>query len=90
MPGGTDKRGNESFFAVTNVGVKPTVDSDGQISCESYLLDFSGDLYGKTVEMLFYKRLRSEKKFASRDDFRLRYMVILTSVGDGASEFGNK
>lgn len=90
VPGGTDTRGNESFFAVTNVGVKPTVASDGHISCESYLLDFSGDLYGKTVEMLFYKRLRNEKKFASRDELSAAVHGNIEDCRRWASEFGNK
>jgi riboflavin kinase/FMN adenylyltransferase len=27
------------------------------------VLDFSGDLYGKRIELIFHKRLRPEKKF---------------------------
>ena len=47
-----------SRLAVTNVGTRPTVDDGDQVNVEGFLLDFSGDLYGKTIRMEFYKRLR--------------------------------
>lgn len=56
----------ESRVAVTNVGVRPTVeDNDGRVTVEGYILDFDGDLYGEQVRMEFYARLRGEKKFQS-------------------------
>lgn len=55
-----------SFMAVTNVGVRPTIqDNDGRVTVEGFILDFSGDLYGQEVRMEFYKRLRGEQKFPS-------------------------
>ena len=35
--------------AVTNLGVRPTVEEAGALWVESYLLDFSGDLYGQEL-----------------------------------------
>ena len=58
--------GGRWFPGVTNVGVKPTVGSDG-VCAESYFLDFDGDLYGKTVETNFLSFLRPERKFPSID-----------------------
>lgn len=52
-------------LAVTNVGVRPTVDSDGRVTVEGFILDFSGDLYGQRVRMEFYRHLRGERKFPS-------------------------
>ncbi|MGI6499028.1 MAG: bifunctional riboflavin kinase/FAD synthetase [Oscillospiraceae bacterium] len=53
--------------AVTNVGVRPTVDHENRISVESFLLDFDGDLYDETVRLEFYHFLRPEQKFPSLD-----------------------
>ena len=50
--------------SVTNVGTKPTVGSDG-ILAETYIQGFSGDLYGKRVQVEFLQFLRAEQKFAS-------------------------
>lgn len=58
------------YPAVTNVGVRPTVDRDGAVTVEGYLLGFSGDLYGQTVRMEFHKFLRGEKQFSSLEDLR--------------------
>ena len=53
-------------YAVTNVGIRPTVrDNDGKVTVEGFILDFNGDLYGKTIRMEFFHRLRGEEKFPS-------------------------
>ena len=55
-----------SYIAVTNVGVRPTVeDNDGRVTVEGFILDFDGDLYGKELRMEFYHRIRGERKFPS-------------------------
>lgn len=50
-------------IAVTNVGVRPTVSKSGAVSVESYLLDYSGNLYGRQARVEFYSFIREEKKF---------------------------
>ena len=54
----------ERWNAVTNVGVRPTVDESGRVTVEGFLLDFEGDLYGRSLRMEFYKYLRPEQKFS--------------------------
>ena len=60
--------------AVTNVGVRPTVDDGNKVTVEGFILDFNGDLYGQTVRMEFYKRLRGERKFDSLEALREEVM----------------
>ncbi|MBR4098598.1 MAG: riboflavin biosynthesis protein RibF [Clostridium sp.] len=56
----------ESYSAVTNVGVRPTVkDNDGRVTVEGFILDFNGDLYGQEIRMEFHQYLRGERKFPS-------------------------
>lgn len=50
--------------AAVNIGVAPTVRNE-DIVVEAFLLDFDGEIAGKTIEVVFHKRLRPEKKFAS-------------------------
>ncbi len=52
---------------VTNVGVRPTVGGEG-VTVETYLLDFSGDLYGQELRVAFYRYLRPEQRFASTQE----------------------
>ena len=54
------------YLAVTNVGIRPTVSGEG-VTVEPWLLDFEGDLYGKTLMLEFYSFLRPEMRFASLD-----------------------
>lgn len=49
---------------VASFGSRPTFD-DGAPRLETFLFDFSGDLYGKTVDVAFVAWLRGEEKFAS-------------------------
>ena len=58
------------FPAVSNVGVRPTVEDGGECNLETHLLDFSGDLYGKCVTVSFYGRGRKETRFESTDALR--------------------
>ena len=59
LPDGTCKS------AVTNVGVRPTVDDSQKITVEPWILDYQGDLYGQTIRVDFYHRIRGERKFDS-------------------------
>ena len=52
------------YAAVTNVGTRPTVAGVG-ITVESWILDYSGDLYGREITLQFFKFLRPELKFPS-------------------------
>ena len=65
LPGGEEK------LAVTNVGVRPTVNATGAgVTVEPWILDYSGDLYGKTIRLEFHKRLRPERQFSGVDELR--------------------
>ena len=55
------------YPAVTNVGIRPTVSADNMRS-ETCILDFSGDLYGKNVEVFLIKYMREEVKFPSLEE----------------------
>jgi len=56
--------------AVTNVGVRPTVDQSGRTSIETHIFDFDRDVYGATIRVGFVQRLRDERAFESLDQLR--------------------
>ena len=56
--------------AVTNVGIRPSVDDGTAVTCESHVLDLSADLYDRTVRIEFHRFLRPEQKFVSLDALR--------------------
>ena len=49
--------------SITNIGVRPTFESDAEPSIESYIFDFDGDLYGDVLRVRFLYRIRDERKF---------------------------
>ena len=59
LPDGRD------FMGVTNVGTRPTVDNGMDVTVETWMLDFEGDLYGQTIRVEFYHRIRDEVRFDS-------------------------
>jgi riboflavin kinase / FMN adenylyltransferase len=53
--------------AAVNVGVRPTFDSKLGVLVETYLIDFSGDLYGQTLRVAFVEKLRDEIAYEGVD-----------------------
>ena len=53
------------YNGIGNVGFKPTVSDEKRMMIESNLLDYSGDAYGKEVEIQLYHFKRPEQKFES-------------------------
>lgn len=52
--------------AVANIGVRPTFENQAPLPrLEAHLLDYHGDLYGKSITIQFIARLRDEQKFSS-------------------------
>jgi riboflavin kinase/FMN adenylyltransferase len=51
---------------VANLGIRPSFDPPREL-LEPYFFDFSGDLYGRTIEVALIAYLRGEAKFDSMD-----------------------
>lgn len=61
----------KDYKAISNIGIRPTVISRAEnINCETHIVGFSGDLYGKTVSVRLCRFLRNEKKFSSVDELK--------------------
>ncbi len=58
------------FPSVTNIGRRPTLYEDYTTTIETYVLDFSADVYGDRVRLFFLERLREERKFPSVMDLK--------------------
>jgi riboflavin kinase/FMN adenylyltransferase len=62
--------GEDVYPSVTNVGVRPSVDTDGAENMETHIIGFNGNLYGSGVRVNFYKKIRDEKKFSSIEELK--------------------
>ncbi len=58
------------FPSVSNIGRRPTLYEDYATTIETYVLDFSSDVYGEKVRLFFLDRLREERKFPSMMDLK--------------------
>lgn len=56
--------------SVTNIGTRPTFGSDNQSSVETFVMNWSGDLYGDVLRVRFLHRLRDETRFSSVDELK--------------------
>jgi riboflavin kinase/FMN adenylyltransferase len=60
------------YFGMMNIGVNPTVRDTDEVSIEVNLLDFSGNLYGRELQVKVLTRLRDELKFNSLEDLKIQ------------------
>lgn len=56
------------FGSVTNIGKRPTVDREQNITVETYIFDFNGDIYGENAVLEILKFLRPVQKFQSLEE----------------------
>lgn len=58
------------FPGVTNIGVRPTVSGGDTVSVETFILDFSGDLYDSRVRVEFFHFIRPEIRFSGVEELQ--------------------
>lgn len=73
------KLGRAVKYGIANIGMRPTVDGKAPI-CETHILDFDGNLYGKQITVEFLEFLRSERKFNSLDELSAQVKKDIESV----------
>ncbi len=59
------------YFGLTNIGKSPTVRHNGIVEIETFLIDFSKDLYGDNLQVELLRYLREEKMFADANELVL-------------------
>ena len=76
---GEEAGGGGAADAVVNVGYRPTFD-EHQYWVEAHLLDFSGDLYDRTLRLEFLDRIRPEMKFSGVDALKRQVMADIAAA----------
>lgn len=59
--------GDSTYGSITNVGIRPSVDDGDTANVETFIYDFSDDIYGEDIRVELLKFIRTEKKFESLD-----------------------
>lgn len=80
--------GDDIFPAITNIGCRPTFDGDGRINSETHIIDYDGMLYGETIRVSFYKRLRDEIRFSAPEELTEQIKRDAAAAGEYFSARG--
>ena len=59
---------NMTYNSITNIGHNPTFNTGYEIHVETHLLDFTLDIYGEVIKVIFLQKIRDERKFPSVND----------------------
>jgi riboflavin kinase/FMN adenylyltransferase len=71
---------NKEYWGAANLGVRPTVTGGAKPLLEVHLLDYSGDLYGRCLQVEFCHKLREERKFGSLDELKYQIQRDITAT----------
>ncbi len=52
-----------TYYGISNIGTRPTIDTDSEISVETHILNFNRGIYGEQLEIELFKMLRGIRKF---------------------------
>jgi riboflavin kinase/FMN adenylyltransferase len=64
----------KEYFGITDIGIRPTYKLDFIIS-ETYIKDFSGNLYGEELRITPLEFLRDEVKFTSLEELKKQIAI---------------
>jgi riboflavin kinase/FMN adenylyltransferase len=73
-------RNNQRYASVTNIGIRPSFEGDVR-TIETYIFDFSENIYGQSLTLEFVERLRPEKKFDNINE-------LVTQITDDVQQAG--
>ena len=66
--------------SMTNIGIKPTVNYSGTPLAETFITDFSGDVYGRVLQVVLTDFIRPEMKFPSVDALKKQISADITAI----------
>ena len=61
---------DRTLYGMCNIGLRPTVGSGNARTIETNIFDFSEDIYGLDIDIMFVSRIREEKKFDSMEELK--------------------
>lgn len=64
----------KKYPAVSNIGVRPSTDSHGEANCETNIIGFSGNLYGREIAVYPLAFIRPERRFSSAAELTAEVM----------------
>ena len=72
---------NRKHYGMLNIGVRPTFQTSSYRVIEVNIFDFTSEIYDKEVTILFHQRIRSEKKFSTKEDL-MQQLILDKQICD--------
>ena len=71
---------SQIYLGCMNIGINPTVDSNGQTKIEIHILDFDENIYNQQVSFELIDFIRDEKKFNSVEELKLQITTDIAEI----------
>lgn len=68
------------YDGIANYGHRPTVSKCKKSILEVHILNFDKEIYGETIKVTFFKKIRDEKKFSSLDELKSQITQDINSI----------
>jgi len=65
---------DQLYKGMLNIGFRPTFNLN-ELSLEANIFDFEGDIYDKQITIIFYERIRDERKFPGMDELKNQLFI---------------
>lgn len=78
----------KKYPAVSNIGVRPSIDSHGETNCETNIIGFSGDLYGREIAVYPLAFIRPERGFSGVAELTAEVMRNRTQAEEMLKKMG--
>ena len=59
---------NRKYKCAINIGTRPSVTNDTEVTVEAHIIDFDKDIYGERIALTLLDKLRNEKKFDTKNE----------------------
>ena len=76
---------SQVYLGCMNIGINPTVDSNGQTKIEIHILDFDENIYNQQVSFELIDFIRDEKKFNSVEELKLQITTDIAEIKNNFS-----
>lgn len=73
---------HKEYLGMCNVGYNPTIGTLDKKSVEVHIFDFTKDIYGEDIEIVFLKKTRGESQFNSREELIQQLTYDKKSISD--------
>ena len=71
---------SQVYLGCMNIGINPTVDSNGQTKIEIHILDFDKNIYNQQVSFELIDFIRDEKKFNSVEELKFQITTDIAEI----------